>query len=169
MATKIALTDPQHDIHSRCQELKRAGFYVEPLLKHESLHADDAERLCEWGLSYLEAEMIGAANLPAEVVAAHISEQSSLVALTVGIINVVMGEKDAPEPPTEKQLRLMLSELLQNIYALTGSRTNPFQVKRAIHIAKNYTNMASDYLFAELFAMLENTRTSELTNPSSTG
>lgn len=83
--------------------------------------------------------------------------------MTVRMINVVVGEKAAPEPPTEKELRLLLSDLLQNLYALTGSRTNPFQVRRAIHIAKNFADMASDYLFAELFAMVENTRTVELT------
>lgn len=155
---------------ARRRELKRLGCYVEPLLEDSTLrtnlHDDDAERLIEWALNCLEAEMVGSTRLAVDERAAQIEHKSSLVTLIVRTINVIMGERSAPEPPTESQLRFMLNDLLQSKYALTGKRVNPYQVKRVKRVAKEFMLQPRDQLFAEMFALIENTREINYTTQS---
>lgn len=132
---------------------------------NSNLDQCDADRLHDWALSTLATHSVVAHTMPTSNDASdYLEEKMTHVENVLAEINEIVGKRKkahASSPSSkedEKELRFNFHIILSNMRLLTNSRTNPYQVKRAVRVAQTFAMMSLDQLFAEMFALVENTR-----------
>lgn len=149
---------------SQCQvgNMNRLNQKIENMLKdtdwNSNLDQPDANRLHDWALSTLATHSIVAKNMTSHEASDYLEVKVTHVQNVLSMINEVVGKRVKNVASSEKELRFNMHIILSNMRLLTDSRTNPYQVKRAVRVAKSFATLSLDQLFAEVFALIENTR-----------
>ena len=158
---------PNDSPHRQNGGVGRINRKIEKMLSdtdwNSNLDSPDADRLHDWALSTLAAHSMVAHTMTSVDACDYLEEKVTHVQNVLSMINEVVGKRVKNISPSEKELRFNLHIILSNMRLLTNKRTNPYQVKRAIRVAQSFATMSLDQLFAEVFALIENTRGITLT------